>query len=151
MINPQQRSLHSKTNGGGQVANKVGSALSLVRTLRAFPQGLGAPSKVIKGAPPSLLHLCQKRALLRPIFMGHAVAEGIGRDVAFVDQLLAFFARELWSHGFTSLAVTLRAGVARLPALPINLFAPRLLLGAQLGFLCSRFRILTGGGIRLTI
>ena len=128
--NPQNGALHRQANGRGQLPNEVSSAFSLFGALRTFLQGRGTPAKVIEGTPPGLLHLGQEFPLLEPIFVGHAVAKRIGREVPFVDQLVALFVRELGSHGFTSIFVSLGAGVTRLPALPVNLFPPRLLLRA---------------------
>mgnify|MGYP006989513952 CR=1 FL=1 len=112
MPDAQQGAKHGQTNGSGHVANKLGSALALVRALRTLLQGLGAASEVIEGATPGLLHFVEERPLLGPVFVGHAVAKRIGGNVALVDQLLALFVRKLGSHGFASLAVSVAAGLA---------------------------------------
>ena len=127
---PQKGALHGQTNGSGQLSNELGSALPVIGALCPLLQGLGAPAKVIHRAPPGLLHLGQEFPLLGPIFVGHAVAERVGCHMPFVDQLLAFFVWKLGSHHFPSVFFSLLAWLARLPALPVNLFPPRLLFGA---------------------
>ena len=99
MPDAQQGAKHGQTNGSGHVANKLGSALALVRVLCPFLQGLGASSQVIEGAPPGLLHLGEERPLLGPVFVGHAVTKRIGFDFIAFDLLFPLW---VWGLKFAS-------------------------------------------------